>query len=315
MLEVFSVTGPIYITIAVGYIATRFGLFQASDMRILGRYVLYLALPMLLFRALSQKSVIEIANPAYIAAYLAGTLTMVVLGYVVVRKLFGRERMTAAISAMGMSCPNSGFVGYPILMLVFPSVAGTVFALNMFVENVFIIPLLLMLAERAKGQEGHPLQALAGALGRLALNPLVIGLAAGLVFSLTGLELPGPVSRSVDLFAQSSAALSLFVIGGMLVGLPVTGLAGRVIPVVIGKLLVHPSIMILALMAVPMLGFAPLETPFREALILSAAMPLFGIYPILAQKYGEEGFAAVGLLATTVASFVTVSALLWYLTS
>jgi predicted permease len=315
LLEVFSVTGPIYITIAVGYIATRFGLFQASDMRILGRYVLYFALPMLLFRALSQKSVIEIANPAYIAAYLAGTLAMVMLGYVVVRKLFGRERMTAAISAMGMSCPNSGFVGYPILMLVFPSVAGTVFALNMFVENVFIIPLLLMLAERAKGQEGHPLEALASALGRLALNPLVIGLAAGLVFSLTGLELPGPVARSVDLFAQSSAALSLFVIGGMLVGLPVTGLAGRVIPVVIGKLLVHPSIMILALMAVPALGFAPVETPFREALILSAAMPLFGIYPILAQKYGEEGFAAVGLLATTVASFVTVSALLWYLTA
>ena len=313
MLEVFSVTGPIYITIALGYVATRFGLFQASDMRILGRYVLYIALPMLLFRALSQKSVTEIANPAYIGVYLAGTLTMVLLGYLVVRKLFGRERMTAAVSAMGMSCPNSGFVGYPILMLVFPSVAGTVFALNMFVENVFIVPLLLVLAERARGQEGHPLKALGGALGRLALNPLVIGLAAGLVFSLTGLQLPGPLAKSVDLFAQSSAALSLFVIGGMLVGLPVTGLAGRVIPVVIGKLLVHPSIMLLVLMIVPVLGFAPVETPFREAAILSAAMPVFSIYPILAQKYGEEGFAAVSLVATTAVSFLTVSGLLWYL--
>lgn len=315
MLEVFSVTGPIYITIAVGYIVTRFGLFEASDMRTLGRYVLYLALPMLLFRALSQKSVAEIANPAYMAVYLAGTLSMVLLGYLVVRKLFGRERMTAAISAMGMSCPNSGFVGYPIMLLTFPSIAGTVLALNMFVENVFIIPLLLVLAERAKGEEGHPAQVLAGALGRLALNPLVIGLAAGIAFSLTGLQLPGPVARSVDLFAQSSAALSLFVIGGMLVGLPVTGLAGRIVPIVVGKLLVHPALVLAALMAVPALGFAPVETPFREALVLSAAMPLFGIYPILAQKYGEEGFAAVALLATTVVSFLTVSGLLWYVTS
>lgn len=315
MFDVFSVTGPIYITIAVGYIATRFGLFEASDMRSLGRYVLNIALPMLLFRALSQKSVMEIANPAYIAVYLCATVSMVLLGYAVVRQLFGRERMTAAISAMGMSCPNSGFVGYPIVLLVFPSIAGNVLAMNMFVENVLVIPLLLMLAERAKGEEGHPLRVFADALGRLVLNPLVIGLAAGVAFSLTGLHLPGPLARSVDLFAQSSAALSLFVIGGMLVGLPVTGLAGRVVPVVVGKLLVHPALVLAVLALVPALGFAAIETPFREALVLSAAMPIFGIYPILAQAYGEEGFSAVALLSTTVVSFFTVSALLWFVTA
>jgi len=315
LLEVFSVTGPIYITIAIGYIATRFGLFEASDMRTLGKYVLYLALPMLLFRALSQKSVTEIANPAYIAVYLGATLAMVVIGYLVTRKLFGRERMTAAISAMGMSCPNSGFVGYPIMLLTFPSIAGTVLALNMFVENVVIIPLLLMLAERAKGQEGHPIEVFGGALGRLALNPLVIGLVAGLLVSLAGLQLPAPVAKTIDIFAQSSAALSLFTIGGMLVGLPVTGLAGRTVPVVLGKLLVHPALVLVALAAVPALGFSPVQTPYREALVLSAAMPLFGIYPILAQKYGEEGFAAVALLATTVVSFLTVSGLLWFVTA
>ena len=284
-------------------------------MRTLGKYVLYLALPMLLFRALSQKSVTEIANPAYIAVYLGATLAMVVIGYLVTRKLFGRERMTAAISAMGMSCPNSGFVGYPIMLLTFPSIAGTVLALNMFVENVVIIPLLLMLAERAKGQEGHPIEVFGGALGRLALNPLVIGLVAGLLVSLAGLQLPAPVAKTIDIFAQSSAALSLFTIGGMLVGLPVTGLAGRTVPVVLGKLLVHPALVLVALAAVPALGFSPVQTPYREALVLSAAMPLFGIYPILAQKYGEEGFAAVALLATTVVSFLTVSGLLWFVTA
>ncbi|QKV18469.1 AEC family transporter [Oricola thermophila] len=315
MLDVFSVTGPIYITIAIGYIATRFGPFAAADMRSLGRYVLNLALPMLLFRALAQKPVAEIANPAYIAAYLGGTIVMVLVGYLAVRKLLGHERMTAAISAMGMSCPNSGFVGFPIMLLTFPPIAGTVLALNMFVENVFVVPLLLVLAERAKGEEGHPLQVMAGALVRLVRNPLVIGLVAGLLVSLGGLRLPGPVEKTVDIFAQSSAALSLFTIGGMLVGLPVRGLAGRIVPVVLGKLLVHPAIMLLALSALPVLGFAPLETPYREALVLSAAMPIFGIYPILAQNYGEEGFGAVALLATTVASFATVSVLLWYFTA
>jgi hypothetical protein len=145
------------------------------------------------------------------------------------------------------------------------------------------------------------------------VNPIVIGLAAGLVVSLSGLHLPEPVTRSVDLFASSSAAVSLFVIGGTLVGLPVSGLAGRIVPIVIGKLLVHPLIIVAAIIVVPYLGFAPIESPLREALLLSAAMPIFGIYPILAQKYGEEGVAAVGLLATTLFSFFTVSLLLWML--
>jgi len=143
----------------------------------------------------------------------------------------------------------------------------------------------------------------------------VIGLVAGLLVSLAGLQLPAPVAKTIDIFAQSSAALSLFTIGGMLVGLPVTGLAGRTVPVVLGKLLVHPALVLVALAAVPALGFSPVQTPYREALVLSAAMPLFGIYPILAQKYGEEGFAAVALLATTVVSFLTVSGLLWFVTA
>lgn len=313
MLEVLSVTVPIYITIAVGFLATRFGLFSADNVRALGRFTLYIALPALLFRAIAQKPVGEIAHPAYIAAYLAGSIAMVALGYIVVRRVFGRDRSISAVSAMGMACPNSGFVGFPIMLLIYPSVAGTVLAMNMVVENVFIIPLLLMLAERGRGQEGHPLKVLANALGRLALNPLVIGLAAGLVVSLSGLPLPAPVMRSVDLFAQSSAALSLFFIGGTLVGMPVTGLAGRIVPIVVGKLLVHPALILLALFLVPHLGFAPIESPYREALILTAAMPIFGVYPILTQKYGGEGMAAVALLATTVASFVTISALLWTL--
>lgn len=314
MLEVFSVTGPIYITIAVGYLAVRFGLLASSDMRVLGRYVLYFALPALLFRALSQRQFSEIMNTSYIAAYLVGTLAMVVIGYLVTRKLLGQDRATAAISAMGMSCPNSGFVGYPIMLLTFPSIAGTVLALNMFVENILIVPVLLMLAERAKGAEGHPLTVLWGALKRLAANPIVIALALGLVVSLTRLPLPGVLVKSVDLFASSSAALSLFFIGGTLYGLPVTGMMGRIVPVVVGKLLVHPLILLCAVVAVPLLGLAPIPSPLREAVILSAAMPIFGIYPILAAQYGREGFSAVALLATTVFSFLTVSSLLWIVT-
>jgi hypothetical protein len=36
-----------------------------------------------------------------------------------------------------------------------------------------------------------------------------------------------------------------------------------------------------------------------------------GIYPILAQRHGHEGFSAAALLGTTLGSFVTLNLLLW----
>ena len=53
----------------------------------------------------------------------------------------------------------------------------------------------------------------------------------------------------------------------------------------------------------------------RSALILTAALPIMSIYPILAMRHGHEGFAAAALLATTTLSFFTLSALIGLLQS
>ena len=42
-----------------------------------------------------------------------------------------------------------------------------------------------------------------------------------------------------------------------------------------------------------------------------AAMPMMGIYLILAQANGQEDFSAAALLVTTLGSFFTLSGLLW----
>jgi malonate transporter and related proteins len=49
------------------------------------------------------------------------------------------------------------------------------------------------------------------------------------------------------------------------------------------------------------------------ALVLMAAVPMMGIYPIIAQKHGHDAMAAAAQLGTTVASFFTLTSLLWVL--
>jgi len=224
----------------------------------------------------------------------------------------GLHPVRSTFYAMGMGCSNSGFVGYPILLLTFAPMAGVALALNMLVENLVIIPLLLLQAERGRGGAGG-WAILLQSFVRLLSNPMILALVAGLAVSLLGWQPPAFASQTIALLANASGALSLFVIGGTLVGLPMAGLGKKVLPIVLGKLVLHPLLVFLMLAALPLLGMQAVDPVLRSAAVLMAAMPMMGIYATLAQAYGQEDFCAAALLVTTVTSFFTLSGLLWLL--
>ncbi len=312
---VLSVTAPVYLLIAVGFLATRFGLFERADMRVFGKYTINLALPALLFNALSQRQVGEILNPLFIAAYLGGSLVVMVTGIAWARRVAGKDVPLSAVIGMGMACPNSGFIGFPLVAQVFGAgIGGVALALAMIVENVLLIPIALAIAASAgaPGASGTRLSRWRAAVGQslrtLARNPMIHGLALGFVFSLFGWRLPEPVSRAVGLLAVSCSALALFVIGGSLVGQSIRGVWRDVSLILVGKLLLHPLAVLLLVMLLP-----PMARELQVAVVMMAAVPQMGIYPILAQRFGHDGLAASAQLASTVVSFFTLTALLWVL--
>lgn len=105
-------------------------------------------------------------------------------------------------------------------------------------------------------------------------------------------------------------AVSLFVIGGSLVGLQTKGMRRDVSVIALGKLLLHPLAVGLMMWLAP-----PADPALRVAAVIFASVPMLSIYPVLAQKYGFEGFCAAALLLATVLSFVTINGVLWLLSS
>jgi predicted permease len=308
MFEILAITIPIYVAIALGYGLTRWGIFPKSDMRAFGTFVVKVAMPALLFNALSQRKASDILNTDYVLAYALASLLTLALGIVWALRVGRHSRSMSSCFAMGMSCPNSGFVGYPIILLSLGPIAGVTLALNMIVENLLIIPLLLAWAETGQGQQRWH-QIVVQTLKGMLSNPMIWGIVIGFLFSWFEVQLAASLSRTVTLFAQASAALSLFVIGGSLVGLPVKGMGSNVAQIAVGKLVVHPLVMTFVLW-----WLLPIQDPvLRTAALLTCSMPMFGIYPILTQKHGHAGLSAAALLVTTMASFVSLNALLWLL--
>ncbi len=314
MSDILGITFPIYAAVVIGYIVVRIGWFKTQDMQVLGHYVLNLALPALLFNAVASRDLGEVLHPGYLLVMALGGLATIGVAWLWFSAT-APDKPRRALAVMGATCPNSGFVGYPVLLLVLPDLAGVILALNFLVENVLIIPICLILMDLAAGRGGGaPLRLAGKVLLGLLKRPMVIGLLLGLAVSASGVDIPAPVSRVMAMLAASAAALSLMVIGGALVGLPMKGNKTLAAQIAAAKLLLHPAIVTLAVLVLPMLGLAALSDEMRIAAILSAAMPMFGIYTVMAQERGLGGAASIAMLAATSAAFVTLSALLYWLT-
>lgn len=304
MLQILSVTGPIYLIIALGYAAVRFGLIEAAGLRVLGRFAFLFCITALLFDSLSSRRIADVLDAAYLFAYAVGSLALLLGGWAWARWRRGDGPARAAIQGMGMSSSNSGYIGFPIVQQALGPVAGVALALCLLVENFIILPLAMAMADVRPGQTLAA--ALRASLAGLVRNPLVLAIVAGTVVSVLQIPVPAVAAKAVKLLAAASAPVGLFVVGGSLVGLKLQGVRADLARVTVGKLLLHP-------LAVG--GLLWLWPPANPALVapavLFAAMPMLGIYTVLAQKVGEQAFSAAALLVATVVSFFTISALLW----
>lgn len=310
MLSILSITFPIYAAVTLGYFTVRGGIFRPEHMPVFGGYVINIALPALLFNAVATRNVGEVFNLGYMAVFLAGALATIAVAWVWFTAT-GVSSSRRAVAIMGTTCPNSGYVGYPVMLLLFPSLAGQILALNMLVENFVIIPLCLAMIEASKdGGEARIWHKIGRILLSVVRRPMVLSLLAGLIVSLLGFRMPEAATRLFSMLAASASALALFVIGGSLVGVAFRGNRAIAVQIVLGKLIVHPAMVALAIIVVPIVGFAPLSNDMRLAVVLSAAMPMFSIYVLFAQEEGFEGMASIAQVLATAGGFITLNAFL-----
>jgi malonate transporter and related proteins len=304
MLDILAVTAPIYLLIALGFMAVRLELMSLSDMRVLGRFVLYFAIPAMLFRMMSRLSSNDIANVDLFTAYVLASFVIFGLVMAIACLLQRQSVQIAAILAGGASIGNSGVIGYQVVEQSLGTQALPIIAIAIVVENI-ILALVIALAETGE-RDGRPLGvALKTAFARLVRSPLVVSIVLGGLTAASGLALPRPFARALDILAAANGAVALFTIGGTLVGVKVRGVIRDVGLVVVSKLALHPVLVFAALLLYP-----AIDPRLQAAAVVAASVPVFSIFPIIGQKFGMEKFGAAAVLTATVISFVSVSAVL-----
>jgi malonate transporter len=312
MQPILAVTLPFFALVLMGYVAAQRRVLPESAIAGLNAFVLYFALPAMLFRFGMTTPIGQLLSPVVLAISLIASLAIVALALALT--LSPRVQLKdAAFGALVAAFPNTGFMGVPLLAtLLGPAAAGPVIC-TMLTDLFVTTSLCIALAQAHDAKGAGSRAALAKALTGALSNPLPWAIAVGALCSVLGWRLGGPLATIVNMLADAASPVALFTIGAVL------WRAGQhahtrtplalYLPVAAIKLFAHPLLVFALAASAHALG-APIGSFEVMVLTLAAALPSASNVSLLAERYGaDNGRVARIILSSTAAAFVTFTLL------
>ena len=316
MLAILAVTFPFFALVLCGYLAVRRHLLPQLAIPGLNSFVLFFALPCMLYRFGAGTPLARLLDGAVFGLYLlCGLLTVGVALATTLRRSGWND---GAFGALVAAFPNTGFMGVPLLAaLLGPAASGPVIVT--LVVDLLITTSLCLALSRMDGQARGSALALRHALAGMLKNPMAWAIVLGALASALALRLPGPVERTVGLLADAASPVALFTIGAVLARSQMNASgptpAGSSLPPALIKLLVHPLLM-LGLGRAAIAAGAPLAPGALQVLVLVACLPSASNVAMLAERFGADtGRVARIILVSTALSFLTFSATVAWLSA
>lgn len=308
MTSILGIVMPVFALIFAGWLVRRIGMMGPNATGELNRFVVYLALPALLFDIVAGSSWQQLWQPHFVAVFMLSTaavflLTVLLHGW---RSGFDADGPVLGLAA-GYS--NTGYLRFPLLLAALGPSSNTLTLISTIITACVLFGSAIVLIEVRLHVGSHPLQVMAKVAKSLAKNPLIVAPVIAAFFPVTGLEVPHPVQVFLKLLGAAALPCALVGLGLFLAqerSKHERRIGGEAAALVALKLVVHPALAwVLATTAFS------LAAPARHAAVLLAMLPT-GTGPfMLAEFYGREaGVTARTILVSTILSIATISAYL-----
>ena len=304
MIATLSITFPIFALILTGYIAARRRILDIGATDALNRFVVYLALPALLFEATTRITLADINQPGFVLALASAMFLAFIAARLVLR---GPVRLAdATIHGLNASYSNTGFMGIPLCLAAFGKASLPVLVVSTIMTACLLFAISIVLIEVDLNASGGLRASAKKVLIVLARNPLLIAPLFGLVLVVPGVPLPEPIDRFAKLLGDAASPCALVTIG-LFIGQQQTPFDRPLVAKLVAlKLLFQPAIGYV--LAFKVFTMPPL---WATMLVVLCALPT-GTGPfMLAKLYDRQSAPTSGaILVSTVISVLTITLLL-----
>ncbi|WP_334377158.1 AEC family transporter [Bradyrhizobium sp. AZCC 1719] len=311
MADILNLALPYFGLIFIGFACGKAKGLPESGLAWMNFFLLYVSLPALLFRIMSETPFSELNNPPFLIATTLATVSAFVLAMVAGRIIGELSLRKATMAGLAGAYGNIGYMGPGLALAVLGAKAAAPTALIFCCDSIFlftIVPLLMALSDRK-----HPsfLYAIGVAARQIVLNPLIMSAAAGALVAALHIQVPVAVDRTLLFLQNAAAPTALFVLGVTVALRPFDRVPWEVPGVIAIKLLIHPLI-VFGLM----LLFGPFAQPWAATAVLMAALPpALNVFVMARQNNTWIEPASVAVLIGTFASVVTLTSVMWFIQS
>lgn len=305
LLFSLNATLPIFLTMLLGWFFKKIRLMDDGFVKKMNKFVFQAALPVLVFQDLATVNFFEVWDTRFVIFCFLATLTSILavtgLSFLLKDKGIQGEfiqasyRSSAAILGIAFIQNIYGSSGMAPLMIV-----ATVPLYNV----MAVVVLSVMKPQREKMSRALAMQTLKG----IVTNPIILGILAGMLWSLLGLPMPAILEKTVKNIAVLATPLGLMAMGA---SFAFKQASEKLKPAAAAALI---KLVVLAAVFLPLavrLGFTQ-EKLVAILVMLGSATTVSSF--VMAKNMGHEGtLTSSVVMLTTLFSAFTLTGWLWLL--
>lgn len=262
-----NVTFPIFLVMVIGYFLKQIGMLNDNFVTVANRFNFKVTLPFMLFRDIAGVDIRAVFDLKYVlfCALVSTACFWLIWGGV---KLFLKDQTM-----------RGAFVQASFRSSAVP------------LYNIFSVIVLTFEGENASGVDGK--QKIKEACIGIAKNPIILGILAGLIVGLLGIEFPTIINKTVNSVAQMATPLALITIGAGFEGRKALAKIKPTIAASLIKLVIQPLIF---LPVAVWMGFGGEK---MIAILIMLASPTTPSCYIMAKSMNNDGVLTASVIVTT----------------
>ncbi len=266
----------------------------------INKIVMLYALPLSIFSnmVMTPRHIVMTMGPVAVAIILALILSFVI-PLLVARYLFRRDLALSTLQALAIGSPAVPFIGTSVLAFLFGTVSASLITVSSITQNVFQLPLVMILMSVATGDKSQHISFGARVVNAIK-QPVVWSPVIALIIVLADIHIPQTISMSLGLLGKASGGLALFAAGIVLYTRSIVITTATIITVIARNILVPGACYLILLK----MGFSMEQI---KEVVLTMAIPVGSIAIIIAMQYktGEQEMASTMALSI-IASIITM---------
>lgn len=288
---------PIFSMLALGYLLGLTRKVSREEASAINRVAFLVLQPALIFPLINGLSLAEFQFGA-IAFYAACQATLFCVTFGIAHFILKRDRLESWLLAMATIFVNTLLYIWPISYLIYGEAAALPITSIVAWDTAFTFAFFIVTTDLMANRQATALTS----LKRVATNPVLIAIALGVVTNILNVAVPVPLLTAMDFAGAAAPPLTLFALGVILSGHPLTP-TPTIVTISTLKLLVFPAMLWAALH----LGERPPE--WNTLMVLAAAGPAGAMSFALAMLHGVRTDQIAPVIVWT--SVLSILSLAW----